>query len=395
MVHEIDQRSPQAEKLSSSVKPKAPPPLATKKPSVLKILGDFITEITLNDLDSTTRKIFIENTEPKELSKTQRIRNKIREKRLSLGEKITKPLIALKATIFVGAVERNIVKPIKPEFPENFDNTFIEIMKDPAILPILISNHTGHADAAGTAVVAKQLTKLANRARPPENQFRGFMLTIAASLESAHQNLFLQQCTNRAKKILPNYGLSLGAYTRPKDVEKYKMDSSNNRVYAEKISDIMKGTGEREADGLAYYIEGTVEGGRRITEGENIGQTKGTQRIDCEQLDKIINKAQSRHHRKVVIITASSDGASDILNPDKNNQPTRKATMVVVNPIPPKKSLLTVKIDMPIFYDDLIRQLEKRTGQKVTSQDIGDEIGRRISKGLPPEKQGYYKASNE
>ncbi|MDP2585628.1 MAG: hypothetical protein Q8P29_01975 [Candidatus Levybacteria bacterium] len=397
MVRELDQRPPQSEteKLSSSVKPKTPTSLATKKPSALEILGDFITGMMLDDLDSTTHEIFIGNTEPEKLSTRQKLGNKIKEKRLSLGEKITKPFIALKATIFVGAIERNIVNPIKPEFPEGFDNTFTEIMKDPSVLPILISNHTGHADAAGTAVISRQLTKLVNKTRSSENQFRGFMLTIAASLESAHQSIFLQQCTNRAKKILPNYGLSLGAYTRPKDVEKYQMDTKNNRVYAEKTSEIIKGGSEREADGLAYYIEGTVEGGRKIKEGENIGQTKGTQRIDCEQLNKIINKAQSRCHRRVVIITASSDGASEVLDPDKDNQPTRKAIKIVINPIPPKKSLLTVRIDMPIFYDDLIRQLEERTGQKATTQDIGDEYGRRISKGLSPNKQGYYKASNE
>lgn len=316
---------------------------------------------------------------------------KTQERQLSFAEKLKKPLIALGATVFVGLAERNIVKPIKPKYPEGFDDTFMEIMKDPAVLPIFISNHTGHADAAGTIVVSRRLTELANKVRPPENQFRGFMLTIAASLESAHQNLFLQQCTNRAKKLLPEYAMSFSAYTRKKDVEKYQMNLGGNRVYAKKTNEITEGAGEREADGLAYYIEGTVEGGRRIKEGENMGQIKGIQRIDCEQLDKIIKRAQLRHHRKAVIIIASSDGACEILDPDKDNRPTRKAILTLSRPIPPKKSLLTIKVDKPIFYDDMIHQLEEKTGRQATVQEIGDEIGRRIAKGLPQEKRGYYK----
>lgn len=321
----------------------------------------------------------------------QGIRSKISEKRLSIGEKVEKPFIALGAAIFVRLVEHNIVKPIKPEYPEGFDNAFMELAKNPDVLLILISNHTGHADVAGTAVVSKQLTELANRVRPPENQFRGFMLTIAASLESAHQNLFLQQCTRQARKLLSKYSLSLEAYIRKKDIEKYQMHSRNNAGYAERTNEIIRKEKEREADGLVYYIEGTVEGGRRIKEGENAGQIKGTQRIDWEQCDMLINRAQSRDNRNVVIITISSDGASEILDPDQGNRPTRKTILTITGPIPPEKSLLTVKVSMPRFYDDLKRQIEKEGDRQATLQDIGDEIGREISSGLPPEKRGYYK----
>lgn len=320
---------------------------------------------------------------------------KTKEKKLSIEEKVVKPFIALAATIFVPLVERNIVKPIKPEYAKGFDNAFMDIMKNQSVLPIIISNHTGHADAAGTVVISKHLTELANKVRSPENQFRGFMLTIAASLESAHQSLFLQQCTRQAKKILPKYTLSFGAYTRKKDVEKYRMNSSSNQKYVEETNEIIKGGSKRKADGLVYYVEGTVEGGRRIKEGKKQGQIKGMQKIDCEQLNMLIKKTQLRYQRKVIIITSSSDGASEVLDPDQESiKPTRKAIAAVASPIPPRKSLLTVKVDMPIFYNDMIRQMEERMGRKTTSQDVSDELGRRISKGLPPEKRGYYKDSN-
>lgn len=325
---------------------------------------------------------------------TERIKGgNISEKPLSIGESVEKPFIALGATIFVRLVERNIVKPIKPEYPEGFDNAFMELAKNLDVLFILMSNHTGHADVAGTAIVSKQLTELANKVRPPENQFGGFMLTIAASLESAHQSLFLQQCTKQAKKLLPKYDLSLEAYIRRKDVEKYQMDFKDNAAYAEKTNGVIRKEEEREADGLAYYIEGTVEGGRRIKEGENTGQIKGTQRIiDWEQYDMLINKAQSRGNRKVVIITVSSDGAFRILDPDQGNRPTRKTILTITSPIPPGKSLLAVKVGMPIFYDDLTRQIKRENNDRqATLQNIGDEIGRRISSGLPPERRGYYR----
>jgi hypothetical protein len=220
------------------------------------------------------------------------------------------------------------------------------------------------------------------------------MLTVAASIESAHQNIFLQQSIRRAKGVLyKRYHLPLGDYARKKDVEKYQIDPQTiNRDFAEKTRNIMAGNEERIADGYAYYVEGTVEGGRRIKEGENKGQTKGTQKIDFESYEPLIKRAQLRNHRKVVIITVSSDGASEILDPDQANiKPSRKAIMTVANPLPARKSLLTVKVGDPIFYDDIVKQIEEKTGKEATTEEIGDEIGRRISSGLPPEKRGYYK----
>jgi hypothetical protein len=343
--------------------------------------------------EETQERLGLQELE-KNLSKRQKIKRKIVEKSLSATEKIRKPFIAAGSAVFVPLVERNIVKPINPEYSEGFENAFMELAKDPSILFIIMSNHTGHADAAGTAVVSKQLTELANRVRPPENQFRGFMLTVAASIESAHQNIFLQQSIRRAKGVLyKRYHLPLGDYARKKDVEKYQIDPQTiNRDFAEKTRNIMAGNEERIADGYAYYVEGTVEGGRRIKEGENKGQTKGTQKIDFESYEPLIKRAQLRNHRKVVIITVSSDGASEILDPDQANiKPSRKAIMTVANPLPARKSLLTVKVGDPIFYDDIVKQIEEKTGKEATTEEIGDEIGRRISSGLPPEKRGYYK----
>jgi hypothetical protein len=185
----------------------------------------------------------------------------------------------------------------------------------------------------------------------------------------------------------------LGDYARKKDVEKYQIDPQTiNRIFAEKTKNILTENEERVADGFAYYVESTVEGGRRIKEGENAGQIKGTQKIDFEAYEPLIKRAQLRHHRKVVIITVSSDGASEILDPDqKNIKPSRKAIMTVVNPLPSRKSLLTVKVGAPIFYDNLVKQIGEKTGHEATTKEIGDEIGKRISAGLPPEKRGYYK----
>lgn len=419
MVRELEKRLPEQnttktqvvaeskiEQNPTSITTKGPlphqkPELTTKKPflnEVINVIGEFSNEFALPEFDPESREI-ITGAKEEKLSKRQRIKNrfnKIKEKRLSIAEKIKKPAIALAATIFVWRVEQKAVKPIKPEYAKGFDKAFMELAKDPSVLFILVSNHTGHADAAGTAVIAKHLTDLANKVRPVENQFRGFMLTIAASLEAAHQNLFLQQCARRAKKILPKkFHMPLGEFTRKKDVDQYEMDSNGNREYAEKTSAIIKGKDDRVADGLAYYIEGTVEGGRRAKEGENAGQRNGTQRIDWDQYDKIINKAQSRHHRKVAIITASSKGACEILDPDRDNQPTKKAILYVANPLPSRKSLLTVKVDLPIPYDDMVSQLEGKMGQKIIPQDTGDEIGRKISKPLPPNERGYYKDSNK
>jgi hypothetical protein len=360
-----------------------------KKPSVLRNLrAVFSPPFTRQELVEQTQKLIF----PQE-KKLSRIKYKLREKSLSSEQKAEQVFDAIKARAFVWRAEQNIMIPTKPEYQEGFAETFMEMAKDPSVLFIVISKHTGYPDAMGTGIINRDLTELANRMRPPEKPLLGFRLTVASSLQTAHQNLFPQQILIRGKEVLEKRYLTfLEAYTREKDVEKYKLNPRTNWKYAINTEKILEGIDDK---GLAYYVEGNREGGRRIKEGENAGQIKGTQEIDWGPYDMLIDKAQSRFGRKVALIFVTSDGASDIMDPDNNSQLTPKAKEILFSPKfllkRPQESMLTVRVDVPVFYNEWIYQIREKVGREITIQDKGNEVGKRISRGLSPDKQGYYK----
>lgn len=312
------------------------------------------------------------------------------EKSLSRVAKIFRPLVAKGAEIFVDRTEKNIVQPIIPEFPDGFREMLLEKVKDPNTVLILISNHEGLPDGGTTAVLSRDITSLINEAKAIQEPHRGFMLTIAASLETGHQNLFIKEVIKYARYKLPKYFLTFGVYTRRKDKEKYHLKSNNNDEYNQKLTAIIDKKEEREADGLALYLAGNMEEGRRIKEGEKKGQMKGMQRLECEQFHLLIEIMKKRYHKKPILIPVGSYGAFDVLDPDRNNLPTLKSIGVFMG-TKPKKSLLTVKVGLPIDYDDMVDKIQKdKEQQKITNEDIDNCMGKMIAKLLPLSARGVY-----
>lgn len=303
-----------------------------------------------------------------------------------LGKKIARPPIALATRIFVSLGERKIVKPIEPEYAEGFGSAFREAMQDLNALPILISNHEGHADIVSIAIVSQNLTNIINGTRDGEDQFRGFMLTIAASLETGHQNLFLQEITRQAKEIFLNYHLVTQAFVRKSDREKYGLDS-NNLDYMKRLMEIVKKGANRGADGLAFFPQGSVESGRRIKNGENKGQIKGMQKFNCDELHKLIGIIETRYQRKVLLIPIGSHGAGKVINPD-HRRPTREAIVKMLTLHP--KPLMVVKVGLPIIWDSLVEQIGGQEGRKATAEDIGDFLGKTIASLLSSDARGVY-----
>lgn len=314
--------------------------------------------------------------------------HQLQEKSLSLAGRLIKPAVVKGTEILMRRAERNILGPIKPEYPKGFDYACAELMKDSSVVPILISNHQGHADAAATGVISRDITEILNAGRTPQTAFRGFMLTIAASLETGHQNIFLQQIVRQAKKRMPKYSLSTQSYTRDKDKREYNMTS--DREYSEKLTEIIRGDEKREADGLAFYVEGTVEGGRRIKEGENKGQIKGMQKIDLSGIQKLIRIMEIRYKKKAVLIPYGAYGAFNVLDPNHKNFPTLKALAAIANITVPRKGLLTARVGMPIEYSEIVCQIQEQKGGKATLDDIENHVGRMIADLLPEEAQGVY-----
>lgn len=301
-----------------------------------------------------------------------------------LGTKIIRPPIAKAAEIFFDRVERKIVERIEPEYAEGFDAAFREAMRDPDTIPILISNHEGHADAISTAIISRRLTGIASETRG--NEDLGYMLTVAASLETGHQNLFLQEGMKVVQGMLPRYSLSTQPFVREEDRERYGI-TSHNEDYTEKLLEIVGKGVNRSADGLAFYPQGSVESGRRIKEGPNKNHIKGMQRFNCDKLYNLIRIIEARYHRKVLLIPVGSHGAGNVINPD-HRRPTLATIVKLATPNP--RSLMQVKIGMPIKWRDLKKQIEEQKGQKVTLEDVENSLGKTIASLLPPDARGIY-----
>ena len=310
---------------------------------------------------------------------------------LTVADQLTKLGISINAEIFVNRVKHAILDPVRPEYPEGFDVAFMELIKDPAVLPILISNHTGHADVVTAADISKHSTELANKVRPAKDPFRGYMITMAASLETANQGIFLQQCTAYGKQLLADFSLSTEAFVRVKDEEKFSIPRENSK-YHKIVDAIIQRSEIRTADGLIYYPEASVEGGRRYKDGPEKGQIKGTQKFKFEGINRVVDGAQSNYNRKVLYIVFSSKGANDVLDPSNHNFPTPQAIDAVISPIVPAKSLLQAKVGKLIFHNDLVEQIRQQKGSDPTPEDIGDRLGRICAEGLPLEERGIYRS---
>lgn len=304
-----------------------------------------------------------------------------------LGKEFARPLIAIGTRGFVSLGERKIVKPIKPEYAEGFDNAFKKAMRDPSTLPILVSNHEGHADIVSIALVSRELTNIINGTRGDGDRFRGFMLTIAASLETGHQNLFLQEITRQAKKRFLNYHLVTQPFVREADREKYGMDS-NNLGYMKKLMEIVQKGDKRVADGLAFFPQGSVESGRRIKNGKNKGRIKGMQKFNCGELYNLIEKIEARCQRKVLIIPIGSHGAGKVISPDHRRPTLTAIEEMLLKPHP--KPLMVVKVGLPIEWGRLKEQIVEQKRGEVTAEDVGNFLEKIVAPLLPSDARGIY-----
>ena len=117
--------------------------------------------------------------------------------------------------IYLHGIEGNILKTMEPEFAKGFIDKFLEEMTDESTTPILVSSHQGHGDAAQAAVLSKQLTSLANKAR---ESFQGFVLIVAASIRTGHQGQFLREALLQAEgNYAHRYNLRFLDLVRKKD----------------------------------------------------------------------------------------------------------------------------------------------------------------------------------
>ena len=322
---------------------------------------------------------------------------------LRIGKSMIKygltPISTLTSERIVDHIETNLVEPIVPEYAEGFAEAILEIAKDPENFIVFIGNHQGYGDSLGSAINAKYVTDLINQRRAPENQFRGFIIPIAASLVSGDQSASWQKLVGPLKKRALEYNLHAVDIVRKKDREQYDLHGSNKR-YENELMKIINYEDDRIGDGLYVYLAGNMQEGRRKKRkfpgslnpfGRPIN---GLAELNCKSFHGLVKSAELERHRKVIIIPVGSHGAPDIFDPEYHSLPTLKAVKEFVSSNP--KSLLTVKVGLPVSYDHIVLEarreaLEQTRSEEITSRNIDYKFGSMLAELLPPEAQGFYR----
>lgn len=231
--------------------------------------------------------------EPLSELKTKIVEHTTAKKELSgikkrTGEKLSRWADIAGAWLFLSLTEHQIIRQIKPEYSDGFEEKFIEIMKDRNVVPMLIANHESLADVISIALISNRLTKLINKARGVDDElwkviindlknafagnllkeqpadkkeFPGWVLTMAKSLEAGNkgQGEFIQALTGQINSWLRSNSVTVDGYVRKKDEKKYNLPRKNIGHLRRLINSIENG------EGRAMFPQGSVESGRLMT----------------------------------------------------------------------------------------------------------------------------------
>lgn len=319
--------------------------------------------------------------------KPNRLNRTSSEKPLSVIEKTTKPVIARFTKTILSRVEKKMMNPMKPEFQEGFEEKFLGIMENSNVMPVVYSNHFDHANGLEMAVISKTLTDLINTKRNSENQFNGFTMVIASSLENGFQKLFLQEAVTQIEEnYLPEFKLSVARCVSKNDRIRRGINFSNIAFFRQ-IDRMAKNGNE----GLAIFPEGTVESGRYEGEGKE-RHVKGMQKFDSEGLDKIISRALVKDSHKEVVYIPMAIAGKNRVHTD-HRVPTLISLKTLFWTRHPK-SLVSIKVGMPILHSELLQKIRQEKRREATSDDISNHLGKIVAELLPsdqPHLKGVYR----
>lgn len=378
------------------------------------------------------------------------IKDKLLVIKKSAEQKVSRVADVSSVWLFLSLMKPQIIRKINPEYAEGFDGEFTEIMKDPNVVPFILTNHEGMADAVIVALMSRKLTKLINKARGFDDSilkmamkkvrnifthnllgkddqekkgFDGLVLTMAKSLENNGngQGEFIEEAVRQLQPWFKKNNLALDGYVREKDQEKFGLPRSINFKHNRKLyQDIKNGKGR------ALFPEASVESGRftentnriryakrsrRNTEFDELLETirmngkqgeayriKGMQEFDKSiDFNSFIEIAR-KNGKEVVFIVAGSHGAFRITDHNGSKPiPTWHAWKACLNPgnIPILGDSIKASLELmaDIKIDDNL--MDVKVGMPIKASDMIKEImEKREDKSLDGQKPTRDELSN-
>lgn len=253
--------------------------------------------------------------------------------------------------------------------------------------PIIVSNHTHHANIAGMNGVVRRL-----RVKPND-----FYLVVAWSLmsgdqEKDRQDKKLQEFAIGMQPVIAKNGIThVVPVMRPKDKKEYYKGreeelARDTRLSVENIRGLLD-TVSQDA-GAIIFPEGTIEGGRK----DENGRRKGLQRVEEGNtlVPQLIIRA-NRQGREVVVLPVGMVNANNIVEADSPHA-TKKAKLALgvqktLGKVGIKPTVAKVIIGEPFTTSDI-------TNKGISLHDkalVTSEIMLRIAALLPFSARGYLR----
>lgn len=259
------------------------------------------------------------------------------------------------------------------EVPQNFWIDFVNGI-DSGYTPMVITNHSSHADAAASSAFLKQLRYMANRALPLDQQITGFTIPLAASLPSGLQGDYLRDVYNGAIDVFRQAGFHPNLIVRekdqiPKEQNGYGM-KDNKREYLK----THKEQAEMGIIGTLIYPEGTTRSGQLNENGLPIGMVP----FEDQSISVHMRLANKHTNKKVMIIYAAITGSEKAI--DTNNRKiSSKAMSAILHPD-----------QFKIRAGGIILQDDPEFAALKTNLEINNYLGAKIASILPEQMRGVY-----
>ncbi len=264
------------------------------------------------------------------------------------------------------------------------EGSFQQLVADGGI-PLVYANHQGHADGLAMTKATEHLRDLT--LQDGQYLLRGLAVILAKSMVSGHQS----------KELTSTYDLVIGAcrqrgvvpvpVTRKKDQGTYGM--SRRQIAAEIIPLI---SSLREGYGMAFFPEGSVQGGRH-QKGSNLGDIYGMQEPDNNNLIDFV-KLMSRAGKKPFFMPIGLHGSYRIMQSEEGDEPrlTRRGKWSLIAAalgIPFGVLRIKANLLMPFTDEEIARDMGPEWMKDGTA--FNSYAMRKLLPGIPSVAHGVFK----
>lgn len=312
------------------------------------------------------------------------------EKKASAREVIKQKLRQAKgyamARALIPFAERKIIRPTDPQYEPGFFEIFDQEAADPNVLFVVVSGpHEEHADGIVLARVANDLSLRIQKIRDGRKEsFPGFLLTIAASIDTPDQSPFMMYSHRFLKPRFKKYHMETTEYVRKVDRIRYPdtLGKISNRRYVQTLNNSIE-----DGHGLIYLPEATVESGRMKEGATSIEDIKGMQPFESDFI--ALQKATEKKGKRIVVIPAGTHGSFRLQNSEEHSPRPRWKPVLLLIIDPRRRSLVEVKLGKPMRWESLIDEIQER-GEEINPDSVNSALGRKVALLVPLHARGVF-----